>query len=130
MGRVKARERLTEGLEAALAALEAHGISRTAVVLGMYVPGSNWFETHVGNVSKQEDPNDAAAFLSIIARDLTREVQLQAQALVRDESCPACGSPRWAIRQARRKSRPDERPGVYMDVWDECMDCGHKSEER
>lgn len=121
---------LAAALEEALTALEAAGVPRDLVVLGISNPhvkgGDTLYDTHV---SATRDWS-TACLITLIARDLVREAARASQALAGPDLCPSCGSPRWAYQQARRDARAGERPGIYVRLWRECMDCGHKGPER
>lgn len=125
-------DRLVGLIDAALRVLEGYGVPRERVVLGITDPvvrdddeGTS-YQTHVG---RTED-GDTAGMLDHIARDAAQEAHKQSIALVGDERCPNCGSPRWAWEDRRRESRPGERPGLYIERWRECMDCHHQGPKR
>lgn len=121
---------LAAALEEALATLEGAGVPRDLVVLGISNPHVKGHDTlYEAHVSATHDW-DTACLITLLARSLEREAALASQALAGHESCPSCGSPRWAHHQARRDSQPGEHPGIYVACWQECMDCGHKGPEQ
>jgi hypothetical protein len=118
---------LTLAIAAALKALEDCGVPGERVVLAVTAAHGDDdegtpYETHVGRTEN----DDTAVSLHLLAKDLEREAQKQSMALYGAESCPVCGSPRWALERARREPREGERPGVYVESWRQCMDCGHR----
>jgi hypothetical protein len=124
---------LAAAVEEALTTLEAAGVPRDLVVLGLsnpHVKGSDTlYDTHVSATRDW----DTACLIALVARDIESEAARASRALAdsnSNDACPSCGSPRWAHHQARRDSRRGERPGVYIRCWQECMDCGHKGPER
>lgn len=119
---------LEDAVGVALDALAACGVPAERVVLAVtdpYVKGVDTsYATHVGAV----EDYDTAGLLAHIARDVHHEAHLQAVALVTtDESCPACGSQRWAT-----KSRRDHKckTAIRVVFWDECLSCGHRGPDR
>lgn len=123
------RFQLAAARDEALAALERAGVPPTHVVLGFTNSphddeDSTYYETHVGPTRDR----DLAIFVQIIAAELQREANRASVALVRPDSCPACGSPRLAFLQRRRDPRPGERDGIYVETLDDCLDCDYRAE--
>jgi hypothetical protein len=122
-------QQLEQAREDALAALERAGVPRDLVVLGLTNPhdpeaDGTLYESHIGATHDR----DNATLLNLVAKTIVRETALAAEALIRRESCPRCGSPRLALTQQRRASRRGERPGVYIEVYDDCLDCPYRVE--
>lgn len=109
----------------ALQALEAAGIPADRAIIGvtdLYVKGEDTeYATHVGATENRR----TATLIKLVTDDLAREAGYQQLATFDEDTCPECGSRRWGRRNARRPSREDESPGIYIDVWRECMSCGH-----
>lgn len=124
-------DRLTAGLDAALNVLEARGIPRSHVLIGITSgveeDDGTPYETHVGRTGRQS----LSVLLSIVSKDLQREAQQQAVYLVSPaECCPVCESPRFGTAHERREPRPAQGPGVYVAFFGQCMDCGHRTIDR
>jgi len=121
---------LRAALTQALAALEAAGVPAENVVLGFTnTPRDDEdtaYETHVGAGHEL----DTASLVHLVAEDLAEEAGAAAVALTRREQCTRCGSPRWRFRQRRRPPRRGQPPGIYIETFDECMDCGERGPSR
>jgi hypothetical protein len=122
-------QQLQSARDAALATLADHGVSRDLVVLGLTNPHDpeadcTLYESHVGATHDRDNAN----LLNLVAKDLAREADRAAIALMRREHCPRCGSPRLAFLRERRAARRGERPGVYLKSYDDCLDCPYRAE--
>lgn len=119
---------LAAAVQQALDALEDAGVPRALVVLGVtnpHVAGQDThYDTHVGATLD----HDNATLVEIVAADLADEARRAAVALIRRERCPSCKSPRLAYLQRRREPRPGERPGIYVETLDDCLDCDYRAE--
>jgi DNA-directed RNA polymerase subunit M/transcription elongation factor TFIIS len=116
------RPDLDKAIEAALVALEEHGVARELAVVGVTHPTSMktkkgvGYETHVG---RQVDKQDAS-LLGLVADDLRAEAKQQAMVLFDEENCPSCGSPRYG---PQRQAVGGHRTRFFQ----QCMDCGHEA---
>jgi hypothetical protein len=105
----------------ALDVLEAAGIPRDLVVLGVTNPhdparDGTWYDLHVGATRDDDD----ATLVQLVADHIAREARRAAVALTRRESCPRCGSPRLAFDQPR--------DGRRVLLFDDCLDCDYRQE--
>jgi hypothetical protein len=107
--------------EVALAALEAAGLPRSRVLLGIVGDtdddGTD-YEAHVGATENRDD----AAMLTFTAKQLVEEAQQQGAALASAERCPICASQRYGMVR-----RPADEGPIRLRIFDVCMDCGHET---
>ena len=112
---------LEKARNVALNALAASGIDPSRVVLGLAGDpdenGDTHYELHVGPT----EDRDRAGMLNYVAKAVAREADHQIMALIGDETCPACSSPRYGLEW--RKGEP-----MRPEQWWRCMACGHAQE--